>query len=121
MFGIIGFQDLKVNCIIGINPEERLQEQEIFIDLQVESDFSKVSITDDLSEAINYVTLSEFCADFAITGKYNMIESLAHDLLQRLQYKFHLAWIKIIIKKPKALKNASFSFVELEHGRRIEV
>jgi dihydroneopterin aldolase len=114
MMGLIGFQDLKVNCIIGVNPEERLKKQEILISLQVQVDVSAVAQTDDLRYAANYVSLADDCKNIAITHQFKMIETLAEAILKHLEERYRLSWMKVMIKKPKAIPEASFTFVELE-------
>ncbi len=118
-FGIVGFEDLLVRCIIGINPEERVMEQEILINLQVESDLSLVASADDLSNAICYASLAAFCTEQARKGQYHMVETLAYELVQKLKEHFQLSWVRVVIKKPSAILTASFAFVELEYGKKV--
>lgn len=118
MFGIIGFENLLIHCIIGINPEERLVEQMLLLNLQAEENFTPVAKTDDLTNAVSYVELANLCTEIAQKGKYNMLETLANDLVRQLKTRFKLSWIKILIKKPDAIKTAELAFVELEYGKR---
>lgn len=118
MQGIIGFEDLLIRCIIGINPDERLVEQEILLNLQYKVDVSLVAKTDDLSQAINYSSVAEFCIQFAKKNQYKMLETLAVELTQKLAEQFKLSWIKILIKKPSALPYASFAYVEFEYDTK---
>ena len=120
MLGIVGFENHRINCVIGINAEERLEEQEIWVDVQAEIDFSQVALTDDLSQAVCYATMADFCTQLAQKGKYQMLETLAYELVQQLARRFKLSWIKVVIKKPKALPTAEFAFVELEYRKGIQ-
>lgn len=118
MNGIVGFENHRVKCIIGINPEERLKEQELLIDLQVEANFSQIAAQDDLTNATCYATIASDCSQIAQQGHYQMLETLAYQLLHQLKEKYQLHWIKIKIKKPSAIPTAAFAFVELEEGVR---
>ena len=112
--GYIGFEHLRVNCIIGILPHERTQKQEIFIDLKVKAKFGFTSKTEDLNETIDYVELTNLSRDLAQSGKYYLIETLAKEILDSILKRFDVeeAWVKI--KKPGALPDAKCAFVELE-------
>lgn len=115
--GIVGFEDHLIRCIIGINPDERLVEQEILVSLQMKTDFTRVAKTDDLSNAICYASVAALCTEIAQKGKYQMLETLACQLVKQLTESFTPSWIRVVIKKPSALLTASYAFVELEHGK----
>lgn len=113
--GTIGFENIEVNCIIGELPEERVQEQVIFVDLKVQCDFSLCTATDLLQDTINYVLLADLCREVAIQGRYRLLESYASAVLKKIAATFRIdkSWIKV--RKPHALGKGSFSFVELHH------
>lgn len=114
MLGSIGFNSLRVNCIIGINPSEREQTQDLLIDLKVEVDLSKVAVSGDLNDTIDYRSLTAVCKELAIEGKYLLIEKYAADVVKKLLETFPIksAWIRIM--KPKAILDAECALVELK-------
>ena len=57
MPGLIGFEHLPIKCVIGVHPEERSKEQEIFVDLKVEADFGVCAESDHINHTVNYVRL----------------------------------------------------------------
>jgi len=117
MIGSIGFKKLKIQCIIGVNPEERITEQYIYVDLKVKADFTNCADTDKFSDTVDYVRLSEICIDFAQIRKYQLLEKYASDVLKYLIAEFPVvsAWIRI--EKPQAILSAECSYVELEVKR----
>ncbi len=120
MFGIVGFEDHRIRCIIGVNPDERQNEQEILVDVQFEADFGSVARTDDLSGTACYASVADFCTQVAQKGKYQMLETLACELVRQLANRFQLSWIKVMIKKPSAIATASYAFAKLEYGTQKE-
>jgi FolB domain-containing protein len=114
MKGTIGFEHLRINCIIGIQEFERLQKQDIFIDLKVQLDLSKCIHTNNLKHSVDYVKLSDLCIYIAQQKKHELLETLAHEILEQIftQFRVDSAWIKI--KKPQAISNASFATIEME-------
>jgi dihydroneopterin aldolase len=118
MKGIIGIQDLQIHCIIGIYQNERLQEQDIFVDLKVQSDFSPCVKSDSIMETINYTKLADTCSEFAKLKKYGLLETFAVEVLDEIFRTFPVNWGWIRIKKPQAIPNAAFAVVEFEKGTR---
>jgi FolB domain-containing protein len=114
MLGIIGFENHKINCIIGDLPEERQHEQEIFVDLKVKADFSKCAQTDNLKDTIDYVRLAAICTNLASTKKYQMLETFACDVIESVLAEFPVLWAWIKIKKPAGLPTAQYAIIELE-------
>lgn len=116
MFGIVGFEHLKINCIIGINPEERVREQEIYVDLKVELDFAACAATGKIQDTLDYVYLADLCTTMAQAEKYQLMESFAYAIIHKLSQDPRVAgsWIKV--KKPQALSSAAFAMVELRYG-----
>ena len=114
MKGIIGFEDYAIECIIGVFPEERCNEQKIFVDVKVEVDIAKGIESDHLKDVYDYVQLAKLCTKMAQTKKYALIETFAYELIQTFENDpdIHWAWVKI--KKPQALSLAKHTFIELE-------
>lgn len=117
MKGIIGFQGLCIRCIIGVTPEERCREQEIYLDLKVRANFSECITTDNLSDTVSYVELSQLCTEVAHEKKFHLMETLANVISQRLFLNESIEWVWIRINKPSALVNADQAFIELERVR----
>lgn len=110
----IGFSKLIISCIIGVEEHERVQSQNVIVDLQVQYDVSSCVENDDFQKAIDYVQLSQHCIRLAQEGKYKLIETYAHDLLHRLHEIYPIHRSKVRVEKPSAIPGAACSFVELE-------
>lgn len=115
--GMIGFEQHKIHCIIGTLPHERSQTQDIYVDLQVEADFSKCAATDDLKDTVNYETLASICTSLAESKQYQLLETFAWDVLQALFSQFEIQWAKIKVKKPQALPSVKHTMIELQLNR----
>ena len=117
LWGSIGFENHKIQCVIGHNPEERISPQDIYIDLKVKADFYKASQTDSLKDTVDYVALADLCRDLARSRSYHLMETFAADILRHLHLKFDIKWAYLKIKKPSAIDSADFTFVELEMNK----
>lgn len=118
MEGLIGFEHLRIDCIIGVNPEEKVAEQPIYVDLKVGAYFDKCSETDDVDHTFDYVILGQICTEMAKAGRFQLIEKYAHDVLKELMQRFPLNWAWIKVKKPLAMPAANFTTVEFKLERK---
>lgn len=117
MNGIIGIEHLRIRCIIGINPEEREFEQDIFVDLKVESDISRCITSDSIRDTINYIALKDLCIRLAHSKRHRLMETFAGDILIHLFKEFDIQWAWIRVKKPNAISEAEYAMIELQLTR----
>lgn len=110
---LIGFENLRLSCIIGVYPEERLVEQNLFVDLRVTIQPIK---EDRIEDTLDYVVLAELCGAVA-KQNHQLIESFAKEVLNQILKidNVEKAWIRV--KKPNALLHAQHTFVEMEGSR----
>lgn len=116
MIGIIGFEHHKISCIIGVNADERINEQEIFVDLKLAVDFAKCAASDALNDTLDYTFVAKLCTEMAQSGQYHLLETYAYEVIQKLIKSFGVqgAWIRV--KKLHAIESAQLTLVELKHG-----
>lgn len=102
----IFIEKLRVDTIIGVYPNERQIKQPLIIDIDMSYDATQAAASDNLKYALDY---HEVCKDihvFVSQSSYQLIETLANAIAQRiLKIK---GVIKVIIKvsKPDALDQA---------------
>lgn len=113
MLGIIGFEDLEVNCIIGVYPSERHTPQKIYIDLKIETELERSAHSDDLRDTLDYDLVHQVIQEVA-NHKYNLLEALAFQVTSKLLNEMPISWVWIKIKKPSAIPQAKHTYVELE-------
>ncbi|ADI38005.1 putative dihydroneopterin aldolase [Waddlia chondrophila 2032/99] len=118
MQGTIGFNHLRINCIIGDLPEEREKVQEIEVSVKVACDFYACSLSDDLADTVDYVSLAAACRREAEEGRYHMLETYASRTLDKLLEEFPIDYAWIQVKKASGLPDADCSFVELSKKKK---
>lgn len=117
MIGSIGISDLKVNCIIGIFPHERTIEQNLFIDIKIKYNFQHARKSENVKDTIDYGNIAEIVSQLGISNKYQLIETYAEDTAQKLLEVFKIEEVYVKIKKPGAVKNAAYPFVEITRNK----
>lgn len=105
--------NLKADCIIGVKPEERLTPQEVLVDLSLSLDLSKAVGSDDVRDTVDYDELSQSIVEFIEASEFKLLEKLAYETAKRAKSLSGADEVKIIVKKPLALKKADYTAVEL--------
>lgn len=113
MIGTIGIYELNVHCIIGIYPHERTKEQDLFLDISLSYDFKQASLSENVKDTIDYANLAEHITNLGVNNKYQLIETYAEEAATLVLSKFGATSVTIKIKKPGAVKNAAYPFVEI--------
>ena len=67
---------IEVDCVIGERPDERTRLQRIRVDAMLETD-GKAALTDELADAVDYVTLAEAIRKALVEAKCKLIERAA--------------------------------------------
>ncbi|MBN2440060.1 MAG: dihydroneopterin aldolase [Spirochaetales bacterium] len=113
----IYIEDLKLSCIIGINEDERLNQQDIVINITIFADLSKACQTDNIKDTVDYKKLKTTIVAMVRNSSYYLIERLA-DHIARICLEIPLIE-KVIVKvdKPLALTYARTVRVEITRTR----
>ena len=73
----IHLRGLRVSCIIGVNPEERVHKQEVTVDVALEADLSRPGRTDDLADTVDYAAIHAEIVAEAAASSFRLLEKLA--------------------------------------------
>ncbi len=86
----ISLNGIRVNANIGTNLEDRVLEQEVYIDLCLYYDFSKIQESDDLKDGIDYKKVIEILRNLSSDIQKSTLESYANDIAINLKKSFKL-------------------------------
>ena len=106
MMDKIFINGLKVSCIIGILPDERVHEQPLIMDVVMEHSLKQAGEKGDLNLSINYSMVASFCMNFAKERKAFLLEELAEELCAEILQKFNPSSVTLRLSKPEAVKEA---------------
>ena len=114
----ISIVDLEITCIIGILPNERVKEQTLLLNINLDVDIGDSTFADDINETIDYTIIAEMATQLATTKKYNLIESFCKDLNNLFLETFQaIQQTRITVKKPNALSNAKYAAYSMKKSR----
>jgi len=109
---------LQTECVIGFIDWERQVKQTVILDLELPCDCARAAQTDDVASTVDYKKVSKRVLAFVESSQFHLIESLAHTLALLLIREFDLAWVRLSINKPGAIRHSRDVGVSIERFRR---
>lgn len=110
----IFIDNLRLKGILGINPEERVQEQEILINLVLFTDTREAAESDKIEDAVNYRTLTKRVIDHVQASSDFLVEKLVNDIARIILSEFPIARVRVRVDKPGALRFTDTVGIEIE-------
>ena len=114
---IIFLHGLTVECTIGFIDWERLVKQTVVIDLELPVDCRNASIRDEVEDTLDYKKVAKRVIAFVEASEFKLVETLAHRLALLVLEEFDLAWIRISVNKPGAIRGSRDVGVSIERTR----
>jgi len=113
----IFIRDLRVACIIGINPRERVEPQDVVINIRMDCDLAAACASDRIEDTVNYKTLKDELTSFCANSSFFLIERLADEIASRCLAREQVRQVTVSVDKPGALTGARSVAVEVERRR----
>jgi len=114
---IVSIRDLRVSTVIGVYDWEREVEQALTFAVEMPADVSKAASKDDIKDALDYSAVAHTIKCVVIEGKFQLIESAAEHVAQRLIQDFGLDWVRVEVVKPIADEGYT-AVINIERGQR---
>ena len=110
-------KDLLLNGIIGINPTERTQKQDILINLELSVDTHKACQSDNIHDCVNYRSVTKRIIAHIEQVQRFTVEALAADVAN-MCFEFEgVESVCVTLEKPGALRFARSVGVEIFRER----
>ena len=100
MTDIVSIRDLQLSTVIGVYDWEREIEQSLTFSVDMAADVAKAAGRDDIRYALDYSAVAHTVKCVVIEGKFQLIETAAEHVAQRLIADFGLAWVRVQVVKP---------------------
>lgn len=114
----IRIKGLKVETLIGVHDWEKKLPRTLVLDLELASDAARAAKSDALTDALDYHAVAQAASAFVAQSRFQLIETLAQRLAEKLQKDFAVAWLKLEVHKPGAVAGAQDISVAIERGAK---
>jgi D-erythro-7,8-dihydroneopterin triphosphate epimerase len=114
---VIRIKNILARTIIGYNPEERVNRQDVVINLEIDVDVTKAVSADHQDGIYDYKAITKTLIAFVSESKYNLLEKLTYEVLQLVMKDQRVSRAKVEIDKPHALRFSESVSVVLEAKR----
>lgn len=108
---------LAVDTTIGFFEWERHVRQTVVIDLEIPVDCARAAATDDVADTTDYKRIAKRTVQFVNESSFKLVETLAHRLATTLLEEFDIAWIRLELNKPGAIRGSRDVGVKIERRR----
>ncbi|MFC1510631.1 dihydroneopterin aldolase [Candidatus Omnitrophota bacterium] len=102
----ITINELTCNAIIGTNECERNTSQQIITNIQFTYDARAAIYNDDLTQTIDYDTLTQQIIKHIETSTFFLIETLVDSIITLIMEETRIITAEVSVSKPKAIESA---------------
>jgi len=113
----IFLRGLECQCIVGFIDWERQVPQTVVIDLELPCDCAHAARSDAVGDTIDYKSVAKRVLAYVGASQFQLLETLAQRLAELLLEEFALAWIRLRINKPGAIRHSRDVGVAIERHR----
>ena len=117
MTDTVSIRDLRVSTVIGVYDWEREIEQTLVFGVDMAADAAKAAARDDIAGTLDYSAVAQTIRSIVTTGKFQLIETAAERVAERLREEYRLGWVRVEVVKPLP-GDGYTAAVTIERGNR---
>jgi 7,8-dihydroneopterin aldolase/epimerase/oxygenase len=102
MTDYVSVKDLHVPAVIGVHAWEREIEQTLTFSVDMRADVRTAAASDDIADALDYSAVAGTIAVVVRAGKFQLIETAAERVAERLLADHPVSWLRLELRKPIA-------------------
>jgi 7,8-dihydroneopterin aldolase/epimerase/oxygenase len=97
---------LKTEVIVGIFDWERQVKQTVLVDIEFSADIRKAALSDSIDDTLNYKGVAKRVLAFIEGTSFHLVETLAEHIAMLILEEFGVAWVRIALSKPGAIRSS---------------
>lgn len=98
----------------GVLPHEATEGQDFIVDLLITLDLRAASLSDDLTESINYADLAQIAHDNIVGERVQLIERLAGRIAEEISSAYsQITSVSVTVHKPHAPVTVDFEDISV--------
>lgn len=107
-------RDLLLRGILGINPDERVNKQDILINVVMFADIRRAAASDNIEDAVNYKSITKRIVSHVEASSDLLVEKLVTDIARLILTDFPVERVQVRVEKPGALRFAQSVGIEID-------
>jgi dihydroneopterin aldolase/D-erythro-7,8-dihydroneopterin triphosphate epimerase len=113
----IEITNLHLRAIIGINPEERENLQDVSINIVLYVNSRPAAQSDDISDSANYRTITKEIINLVENSQFYLIERMAAEIATICLNADKVERVSVNVQKPTALRFAKSVGITIERSK----
>jgi dihydroneopterin aldolase len=114
----VSIRDLRVSTVIGVYDWERETEQTLVFAVDMAADVAAAAVSDDIAAALDYSAVAQTVRSVVTAGRFQLIETAAERVAERLRSDYRLSWVRVEVVKPLPAEGYTAA-VAIERGSRL--
>lgn len=99
-------KDLLLRTIVGTNAEERVNRQDVLINIVLEADLTAAGESDAIEDTVNYRTITKQVITMVEASEFQLVERLAAEIAAVCLSEPRVSDVEVTVEKPGALRFA---------------
>jgi dihydroneopterin aldolase len=113
----IFIRGLEIECIIGFIDWERRVKQKVVLDIELPIDCAHTAKTDAVADTLDYQLVVDQVTALVVDSEFMLVETMAQKVAELVLKNFSVAWVKVAVNKPGAIRGLRDVGVALERYR----
>lgn len=110
----IHIKDLLLRTIIGIKPDERVNRQDVLINITLQVNTRPAAESDEINDAVNYRDITKKVIKMVEASEFFLLEKLTEEVARICLEDPQVSKAKVCVEKPGALRFARSVGIEIE-------
>jgi 7,8-dihydroneopterin aldolase/epimerase/oxygenase len=107
-------EGLTVETIVGIYDWERRVRQPVVFDIEMAFDNTRPASSDRIEDTLDYKAVTKRLVAFVEASRFQLVETLAERCAGLIREEFGVAWLRLKLSKPGAVRGAQAVGVVIE-------
>ena len=118
MADLIEIKGIKSFGYHGVFESENIAGQDFFVDVSLELDLTRPSVSDDVADTVNYAEITDLVIQEVTGDRVALIEKLAGRIADRIKNTYpQIVTVSVTVHKPQAHVNAQVADISVTINR----
>ena len=109
----IHIRDLRARCLVGINPNERVNKHDVVVNITLYADLRQAGRSDDIADTVDYTAVKQTVLALVEGSSFLLVERLAEAIADACLAQAGVRRVRVLVEKPAALRFARTVGVEI--------